>query len=125
MTAAAAAHREQDLAVELDRLDRWARFLDAEFRVPGTTIRIGWDPILGLIPGIGDLATTILALYLPFQAWRLGAGWRVVGTMLINVLLDSLIGLIPLFGDVFDAVFHCNIRNARLLREAHNDMRRA
>ncbi|SFM37978.1 DUF4112 domain-containing protein [Marinobacter zhejiangensis] len=100
----------------LNRLDAYAGRMDSQFRVPGTNIRFGLDPILGLLPGLGDLIALVLSLYLVVEAVRLGAGGGVVLRMLANLLAEFVIGLVPVLGDIFDVVWKANDRNARLLR---------
>lgn len=100
----------------LQRLDRYARRLDSQFRIPGTNIRFGLDPILGLIPGLGDLVGLVLSLYLVVEAIRLGAGVGLVLKMLANLLVEFVIGLVPVIGDAFDVMWKANNRNVRLLR---------
>lgn len=100
----------------LRRLDTYAKRLDSQFRVPGTNIRFGLDPIVGLLPGLGDLVGLVLSLYLVVEAIRLGAGAGLVVRMLANLLLEFVIGLVPVIGDVFDVMWKANNRNAGLLR---------
>lgn len=100
----------------LAELEAIARLLDDRFRIPGTSIRFGLDGLLGLVPGIGDGATALVSLYVVLRAWSLGAPSGVLGRMLVNILVDSAIGSIPLLGDVFDVAFKSNRRNLELLR---------
>lgn len=92
---------------------RLATLLDDAFRIPGTNIRFGWDSVIGLVPGFGDAATTILALAPVATAWKLGASRWVLARMLGNVAVDAAIGTIPVVGDAFDLFFRANRRNAR------------
>jgi hypothetical protein len=101
---------------ELDRLDRLSRLLDTAFVIPGTNIRMGIDPLLGLIPGIGDLAGLFLSSYIILQAAKLGAPRRSLMMMVFNILLETVIGAIPVVGDMFDIYFKANRRNVALLR---------
>lgn len=103
---------------ELRQLDRLARLLDSEFRVPGTNFRLGWDGIVGLIPVIGDTATLVPALYLLWRARKFGLPKRVLIRMALNSTIDFVAGNIPLIGDLFDMTFKANLRNARLFRQA-------
>lgn len=100
-----------------EALDRLAHWLDDRFAIPGTNIRFGLDGLLGLVPGIGDTATSLVSVYLVYEARRIGVPRRTIARMLINVLLDWAIGLIPLLGDVFDIAYKANRRNIRLLRK--------
>lgn len=99
------------------RLETLARALDSAFRIPGTSIRFGADTIVGLVPGIGDLVTQGLALYLVHEAWRLGVSSRTLARMIGNVAVDTVVGAIPLIGDVGDLFFKANSKNVALLRE--------
>jgi hypothetical protein len=97
------------------RLRQLAWLMDSQFLIPGTTMRVGLDGLIGLIPGIGDFAGALISLYIIHQASRLGATRWMIARMLFNVLLEALIGLIPLLGDLFDIAFKANIRNLKLI----------
>ncbi|MEM8865204.1 MAG: DUF4112 domain-containing protein [Planctomycetota bacterium] len=97
---------------------RLATLLDDAFRIPGTNIRFGWDSILGLFPGIGDAATTILALVPVATAWKLGVSRWIIAKMLFNIGVDAVIGAVPIAGDLFDLFFKANRRNAKLMQKA-------
>jgi hypothetical protein len=99
----------------LDRLRRWSTFLDSAFAVPGTNMRVGWDPILGLVPGIGDLLTPLYGLYIVTTAMRLGVPRVVQARMILNVLIDAAIGLVPIVGDLADAAWKASAWNMALL----------
>jgi len=86
--------------------------------VPGTGVRFGLDPILGLIPGLGDVAGAALSGYLVLLAARLGAPRVVVLRMVANVAVDSIVGSVPLLGDLFDVAWKSNTRNLALLERA-------
>ena len=92
-----------------------ARLLDEAVRVPGTNIRFGLDAILGLIPGAGDVAGGILSAFMILQAGRLGAPRSVLARMVMNVAIDSIVGAVPILGDLFDVGWKSNTRNAALL----------
>lgn len=99
----------------LDRLRVVARVLDDLVAVPGTRMRVGLDGVLGLVPGVGDSVTGAVAFYAMFVAFRLGAPPSVLVRMLGNVLLDLLVGAIPLVGDLFDFAWKANRKNVRLV----------
>lgn len=88
--------------------------MDSSIRLPGG-YRIGWDGVIGLVPGIGDLVGTGISLYILLQARRLGASRTTLLRMLGNVGVETVIGSIPVIGDVFDLTFKANNRNMRLL----------
>lgn len=99
------------------RLERFARWSDDVFRIPGTSIRIGLEPLVGLIPGVGDAAGLIVSAYVPIEAWRQGAPGRLIGKMLGIIAVDALAGTVPVVGDVFDVAYRANRRNVDLLVE--------
>ncbi len=102
---------------DIEELDRLARWLDAKYRIPGTSFRFGYDSLIGLLPGVGDSVMLLPGIYLMAKARRLGVRkatlWRMAG----NTALDFVIGAVPLLGDVFDATFKANLRNIALVRE--------
>jgi hypothetical protein len=99
------------------RVDALATLLDTAFVVPGTNIRFGIDALIGLVPGVGDLITTALSLYIVREARALGAPRHLVWRMLGNVALDGVVGAVPLLGDAFDVMWRANRRNVRLLQD--------
>lgn len=101
------------------RLERLAEWLDSKFRVPGTDLRFGLDGIVGLIPGVGDLSTFALSLYLILEALGMGARKRIVVCMLWNAGIDATVGAIPIVGDLFDFIHKANTKNIRLLIAEH------
>ena len=103
-------------ASELDRLEKLAHNMDTLFRIPLTSIRVGLDSILGLLPGVGDTAALAPAAYILYRAHQMGAPPSVLGRMGANVGVDWLVGSIPLVGDLFDVGFKANRRNVALLR---------
>ncbi len=95
---------------------RWlANWLDGRFEIPGTTWRFGLDGLLGLIPGVGDLLTTMLGGYIVYRAHELGAPKLLIARMLGNLAIDSIVGAVPIAGDIFDVAFKSHMRNVRLL----------
>jgi hypothetical protein len=94
------------------------RWLDEAFRVPGTGIRFGWDPLIGLLPWAGDLITALLSSAIVLQAHQMRLPRVVLLRMLSNVAIDLVIGAIPFFGDVADVFWKSNSKNFALL-EAH------
>jgi Domain of unknown function (DUF4112) len=101
----------------LARLRTLGTLLDSALRVPGTPIRIGLDPLLGLVPGVGDALGTVFSGYIVLQAARLGASRATLLRMLVNVGIDALIGIVPLLGDFFDFGWQANNRNLALLEQ--------
>ncbi|AFK19769.1 DUF4112 domain-containing protein [Haloferax mediterranei ATCC 33500] len=105
----------------LDRLHTVSFYLDEAFEIPGTNYRIGLDPLLGLVPGIGDATAAALSAYILVEAAMLGVPRATLARMFGNILLDSTVGSLPLVGDVFDAVWKANARNVRLLEARYED----
>jgi Domain of unknown function (DUF4112) len=101
----------------LDRIRKFSRLMDTAFRIPGTPFRFGWDPIIGLIPGLGDVIDTVFSAYLIFLAARFSLPKGVLGWMVFNVGLEAIVGSVPLIGDLFDAYYKSNIRNLALLEQ--------
>lgn len=98
----------------LRRLRSLAWFLDRLFSAGGNR-RFGIEPLIGLIPGLGDWIGGLLSLYIVYEAARLGISWAVLGRMGINVLLETVVGAVPVAGDLFDFVWQANMRNVRLV----------
>lgn len=95
--------------------------MDNQFRLPGTKFRFGLDPILGLLPVAGDLASFAMSATLVMTMARHGASGKLVTLMLINIALDALIGSIPILGNIFDFFFKANERNVRLLHRHYEE----
>src|SRR5690606_26590610 len=100
---------------QFDLLRRWSYLLDAAFRVPGTNIRFGWDPIVGLVPGLGDLSSPVFAALLLMQGLRMRVPRVVLARMVLNAGIDALLGVIPGLGNVADVFWKANTRNMALL----------
>ena len=98
------------------RMEMMAKLLDNAFVIPGTNQRVGIDAIIGLVPGLGDIATTLLSSYVIWEARNLGVSRVAIGRMLTNLAIHASIGAVPILGDVFDAFFRVNQRNMRIVR---------
>ena len=109
--------RPRSRGARVARIDGLATLLDTALVIPGTGVRFGLDALIGLFPGVGDLITTALSLFIVHEAYQLGAPSRVIARMLGNVALDGVFGAVPLVGDAFDVLWRTNRRNMRLLRE--------
>jgi hypothetical protein len=101
----------------LSTIRRWKRILDEAFGIPGTKFRFGWDPILGLNPGLGDILTGIASVILLIQAFRLRVPPIIKARMLLNVIIDVVVGTIPLIGDIFDFAWKSTSLNLVLLEK--------
>lgn len=89
--------------------------LDSAVRIPGTQIRVGAEAVFGLIPIVGDIAGAALSGYIVLASARLGAPASTIGRMLVNIGIDTLVGAIPILGDMFDVGWRANMRNVELL----------
>jgi hypothetical protein len=96
-------------------LRKWAVLLDSAFQVPGTQMRFGIDPIVGLLPGAGDLVTAFFSVMILLHSVRLKVPKVIIARMLLNTGIDLVVGAVPLLGDLFDAGFKANLRNLQLL----------
>ncbi|RCU46375.1 DUF4112 domain-containing protein [Haloplanus salinus] len=117
--ASAFDERIDDLPPSVDRaavgrMRFVARVLDDSVRIPGTGVRIGLDPLLGLLPVVGDAVSGVLSLYIVAESARLGVSYRALARMLTHIGIDVAGGSIPVVGDLFDAAWKANTRNVSL-----------
>jgi hypothetical protein len=104
-----------DAASRTRRVRVLANLLDSSISIPGTPWKIGFDPIVGLIPGIGDLIGAVLSGYIVLEAVRAEVPAFTLARMLLNVGIDTLLGAVPAVGDLFDAAWKSNMMNVALL----------
>lgn len=95
----------------------WADLLDSKFRIPGTNIRFGIDPILSIVPGIGELATPVFTALILTQALRQRVPAAVILRMVLNALIDAAVGAVPVAGTVADVFWRANKMNLGLLEQ--------
>jgi hypothetical protein len=105
----------------LKNIERLARLMDAQFRIPGTDIRFGLDGLIGLIPGAGDLSTFAVSGYMIWIMANNGASGYLLARMVLNVLIDAIVGSVPILGDLFDVAFKANMRNMQLMQEHYKE----
>jgi hypothetical protein len=108
---------------ELRSVERLARLMDSQFQIPGTRFRFGLDPLIGLIPGLGDFTGFLFSGYILLICARNGASGFVLARMILNILIDALIGAIPLVGDLFDFAYKANNRNLKLMQQHYTEGR--
>ncbi len=101
----------------LNRIRKLSRLMDTAIGIPGTGFRIGLDPIIGLIPGAGDLISTAFSAYIIYLATRFGIPAKDLQKMIFNIGLEAIAGTVPLVGDLFDAYYKSNIRNLAILEQ--------
>lgn len=99
---------------QLSNLRALTDFLDTKFKGP-FGIKVGWDGLLGIIPGIGDLITSLLSFYIIGQAALIGASPAVLVRMCLNVLIDNVLDMVPFLGIFFDIFWKSNVKNLKLL----------
>jgi len=105
-----------DSVPEIKWLEKIAILMDSRFTFPGTNFKFGLDPIIGLIPFLGNFSTMIISSSLVAIMAKRGVSRKVIILMLLNIFLDTVIGSIPLLGNIFDFGFKSNIKNIRLLK---------
>ncbi len=98
-----------------------AKLMDTAFEIPGTGIKVGLDPLLGLLPGIGDAISSAIGGYIVMVASQMGVPRAVIGRMMANLAIDMVIGVVPLVGDMLDVAWKANVKNVRLLEQALAD----
>jgi hypothetical protein len=106
---------------ELAQVQALAKFLDSLYTIPGTNIKIGLDPIIGVVPVVGDFFSAVVGSYILTTAAKAGVPRPVLARMLLNIGTDAVVGAVPLAGDVLDAAWRANSKNARLLEQALTD----
>jgi hypothetical protein len=106
---------------DLRWVDQLSDLMDSRFQLPGTRFRFGLDPILGLIPGIGDAVSLAVSGLLISYMYRHGASGKALVKMIGNVLLDAIIGSIPILGSIFDFAYKANERNIRIMKEHYQE----
>jgi hypothetical protein len=104
-------------SASVQRLRQMSHLLDNAITIPGTGYRFGLDPILGLLPGGGDVLTGVMSIYIVFEAARMGLPAPTLGRMGFNILLDTLSGTVPVLGDLFDVTWKANSQNVALLEK--------
>lgn len=102
---------------QLRHLETLAQWMDNRFKIPGTNIRFGLDALIGLIPGAGDLTTFGISGFMLLIMAQNGASGAVLAKMIMNVLIDTIIGAVPVIGDIFDVGFKSNTKNVKLMKE--------
>ncbi len=107
------------------RLQRLAQLWDAAIRIPGTGIQLGLDPLVGLVPGVGDAVGALVASYVVLEAARLDVPGGTLLRMLANVAIDSVLGTVPIIGDIFDVAWKANLKNVALIEHHLADPRGA
>ena len=106
---------------ELQWIDKIAYLMDSQFRIPGTRFRFGLDPVLGLFPLVGDVIGYSISAILVLAMARHGVSGKVIVLMIGNILLDVIVGSIPILGNIFDFFYKANNRNIGLLKKHYHE----
>jgi len=102
----------------LEPLFKWLALIMDEFiRVPGTKFKFGLDPLIGLVPGIGDTGSALVSAFALVQAARLGVPKILLARMSLNILINEIVGIVPVIGDAFSFWFKSNARNYQIIKE--------
>lgn len=119
MTAHAAASGFSPSVVDdvVERLDRFAYWSDDCIPIPGLDVRVGLDPLVGLVPVWGDVLSAVVSCYVPYEAYRLGVPPSLIFKMLVIIVVEAFVGSIPVAGDLIDAVVKANKANVELLKD--------
>jgi len=99
------------------RMQVVAYALDDSIEIPGTNVRVGLDPLLGLLPVAGDAVSAVFSGYIVLESARLGVPYSTLVRMVANVTIDFAVGSVPVIGDLFDAAWKANVRNVELFEE--------
>ena len=113
--------RRKGTPEDLRWVEEITRLMDSKFRLPGTNFRFGLDPVIGLLPVVGDVVTLAISGGLVLYMAKYGASGRVVVLMVINLFLDATIGSIPIIGSIFDFFYKSNTRNINLLKQHYQE----
>lgn len=114
-TAHPAAPDRATVTRRIRRLRRLATLMDAAVTIPGIKVRIGWDAVLGLVPGGGDALSAVISSYIVAEAARLGVPRPILLRMMLNIAIDFGLGCVPIAGDWFDVVWRANLMNVDLI----------
>src|SRR5438477_4511107 len=101
----------------LEPLFKWLALIMDEFiRVPGTKFKFGLDPLIGLLPGLGDTGSALVSAFALVQAARLGVPKILLARMSLNILINELVGIVPIAGDALSFWFKSNVRNYQIIK---------
>lgn len=114
-------HKGSHQAPDFTLIDKVTRVMDSRFRIPGTRFRFGLDPILGLVPGLGDATSLTISGVLIYYMYKYGASRKLLILMAGNVILDAVIGSIPIIGQIFDFAYKANEKNVKMLRRHYQE----
>lgn len=106
---------------EIKWVEKISRLMDSQFKIPGTNFKFGLDPIIGFIPFAGDASTFAISSALILYMIKNGASRKVIILMILNLVIDTIIGGIPIIGVIFDAYYKANNRNIRLLKRHYEE----
>lgn len=114
---------KEERGLNLRWVERISYLLDEQFRIPGTKFRFGLDPLMNLVPILGNIPGFLLSVLILYTIARKGFGSKIVVLMTLNIAIDSIIGAIPVIGQVFDFYYKANSRNIKLLKAHYQEGR--
>lgn len=115
-TSGSRAHTAAEFDESFARIETLAKVLDSAIRIPGTNVVMGLDAVLGIVPVVGDAISAAIGSYIIWEARRLGAPRWLIARMTMNTTFDTLVGSIPVVGDIFDVAYKSNLKNVALLK---------
>jgi uncharacterized protein DUF4112 len=107
---------DAEIAASVARIEALARIMDSVVAIPGTNVRLGADAVIGLVPFVGDILSSLISTYIIWEARQLGVSRFTIARMIGNTAIDTVVGLVPFAGDAFDVVFRANMKNLALLK---------
>lgn len=106
---------DPDREARLQRITLIAQLMDDAVTIPGTSYRVGWDSLIGLVPGLGDIASAAISSWIVYEARQLGLPRWKLARMMAHIGIDTTLGVVPLLGDFFDATYKANRKNAQIV----------
>ncbi len=113
--------QKKTIPPQLQKLAKWVKLMDSQWRIPGTNITFGLDPVLDLIPGLGTLVDYGISAYLMFALWKNGSSSKLLLKMFTNITIDGIVGAIPVLGNIFDVFYKANRKNLVLAVEHYEE----
>lgn len=103
--------------ISVKSLGKLSYLLDKSIKIPVIGYRVGVDSIIGIIPGVGDVAGAAISSYIVYRGYKMNVPKKVLGKMIFNIGLETVVGSIPVIGDIFDVIWKSNIKNVELIKK--------